>query len=94
MSKYYERLDNIQFLCFCIALFDRINRKQLHIGWLESLEPLFILNGIVFYLCCIGQIYITWREHRSIKAAIMHNKFNVFILLFLTCGLCYFALKN
>lgn len=88
MDKYHERLDVIQSICFWIALFGRINRNHLHIEWLQQLEPFFIINGIVFYLCCIAQIYITWKETRSIKTALMRNKCSVIFLLLLTFALC------
>lgn len=88
MNKYYERLDIIQLLCFLIALFGDINRKLIHIEWLQQLESFFIINGIVFYLCCIAQIYITWKETRSIKTALMRNKCSVIFLLLLTFALC------
>lgn len=94
MNKYYERLDIIQLLCFLIALFGDINRKLIHIEWLQQLESFFIINGIVFYLCSIGQICITWKETRSFKTALMRNKWNVFILLSFSFVLCYLALKD
>lgn len=94
MNKYYERLDIIQLLCFLIALFGDINRKLIHIEWLQQLESFFIINGIVFYLCSIAQICITWKETRSFKTALMRNKCNVFILLFFSFVLCYLTLKD